>query len=116
MPASQIATSTRDNDLYAWTAHYNVSRPYTANGLNQYTLSGSITPTFDRLNRLFAVQTKPQFNYDGQMLISEHNNVNVLQRRTVHDPGAVPAVSPQRSQSPAPQQPLPPTRIHPGVG
>jgi hypothetical protein len=36
-PASQIRQSTRSNDAYAWTGHYNVTRAYTSNGLNQYT-------------------------------------------------------------------------------
>jgi RHS repeat-associated protein len=40
-PASQIASVTRDNDAYAWTAHYAVNRPYTTNGLNQYTGAGT---------------------------------------------------------------------------
>jgi RHS repeat-associated protein len=46
-PAAQIASSTRSNDAYAWTAHYNFSRNYTANGLNQYSASGSVSPTYD---------------------------------------------------------------------
>jgi hypothetical protein len=32
-PASQIASVTRTNDAYAWTAHFNVSRPYSVNGI-----------------------------------------------------------------------------------
>jgi hypothetical protein len=39
--------NTRSNDAYAWTGHYNVNRSYTANGLNQYSLSGSVTPSYD---------------------------------------------------------------------
>jgi RHS repeat-associated protein len=39
-PASQVASATRSNDAYAWTAHYNVSRPYAVNGLNQYVSAG----------------------------------------------------------------------------
>jgi YD repeat-containing protein len=46
-PASQMTRRTSANDAYAWTQSYNVSRSYTANGLNQYTASGSITPTYD---------------------------------------------------------------------
>jgi RHS repeat-associated protein len=46
-PAGQIATRTSSNDLYAWTQHYNVNRNYTTNGLNQYTASGAVTPTYD---------------------------------------------------------------------
>jgi hypothetical protein len=36
-PASQIKQNTRSNDAYAWNGHYNVTRSYTSNGLNQYT-------------------------------------------------------------------------------
>lgn len=35
-PASQIAQEARSNDAYAFTSRANVSRSYTANGLNQY--------------------------------------------------------------------------------
>ncbi|RHW18546.1 RHS repeat-associated core domain-containing protein [Sphingomonas gilva] len=46
-PASQIVTSTRGNDLYAWTGHGNVTRGYTVNGLNQLTAAGSTSLTHD---------------------------------------------------------------------
>jgi RHS repeat-associated protein len=46
-PAGQIVTRTGSNDIYAWTLHYNFNRNYTANGLNQYTASGAVTPTYD---------------------------------------------------------------------
>jgi RHS repeat-associated protein len=39
-PASQITSAMRSNDLYAWAGHYAVDRPYTTNGLNQYTAAG----------------------------------------------------------------------------
>jgi hypothetical protein len=40
-PAGQIASIARDNDAYAWTGAYTVNRPYTTNGLNQYSAAGS---------------------------------------------------------------------------
>jgi hypothetical protein len=40
-PAGQIATAARDNDAYAWTRHYAVSRAYATNGLNQYSGTAS---------------------------------------------------------------------------
>ncbi len=46
-PASQIATRTRDNDAYAFTGAYDVTRPYSANGLNQYTAAGPATFAYD---------------------------------------------------------------------
>jgi RHS repeat-associated protein len=46
-PASQISGVTRTNDLYAWNGHYNVNRPYTTNGLNQYSAAGSLNLQYD---------------------------------------------------------------------
>jgi RHS repeat-associated protein len=46
-PASGLATATRSNDSYAWTGHYAVSRPYTTNGLNQYSQAGSAGFSYD---------------------------------------------------------------------
>jgi RHS repeat-associated protein len=51
-PGRQIIQATRSNDLYAWGGHYNVNRSYTANGRNQYTASGAITPTYDSKGNL----------------------------------------------------------------
>lgn len=46
-PASQLTGLTRSNDLYAWTGHYNVSRAYGTNGLNQLTSAGPATLGYD---------------------------------------------------------------------
>ncbi|WP_174286081.1 RHS repeat domain-containing protein [Sphingomonas bacterium] len=46
-PAGQIASRTSSNDAYAFTQSYNVDRAYSVNGLNQYTQTGSITPSYD---------------------------------------------------------------------
>ncbi len=46
-PASQIVTKTRSNAAYAFTGYVSVSRPYTVNGLNQYTAAGSASFTYD---------------------------------------------------------------------
>jgi RHS repeat-associated protein len=46
-PASQIASLNRDNDGYAWTGHYAVSRAYTTNGLNQYSGVGDRQYLYD---------------------------------------------------------------------
>jgi RHS repeat-associated protein len=51
-PASQIASNMRSNDAYAWIGHYNLNRSYTANGLNQYSATGSIAPTYDSKGNL----------------------------------------------------------------
>src|SRR3546814_6148954 len=47
-PASQIVQQVRSNDSYAWTGHVDVTRNYSANGLNQYTAAGSASFTYDR--------------------------------------------------------------------
>jgi RHS repeat-associated protein len=39
-PAGQIASFSRDNDAYAWTGAQALTRPYTTNGLNQYSHAG----------------------------------------------------------------------------
>ncbi|WP_310496459.1 hypothetical protein [Sandarakinorhabdus sp.] len=46
-PASQLASVSRDNDLYAWSGHYNVDRAYSVNGLNQLTTAGSVALGYD---------------------------------------------------------------------
>jgi RHS repeat-associated protein len=46
-PASQIERRTRNNDSYAWTGGYDVSRNYAVNGLNQYTSAGGTSFTYD---------------------------------------------------------------------
>jgi RHS repeat-associated protein len=51
-PAGQIISNTRSNDAYAWTGHYAVNRSYTANGLNQYTAAGAVTPGYDARGNL----------------------------------------------------------------
>lgn len=51
-PASQIASSTRDNDAYAWGGHYNVNRAYGVNGLNQLTTAGATALGYDARGNL----------------------------------------------------------------
>ena len=46
-PASQISSSSRNNDSYAWSGHYNVNRAYTVNGLNQLTTAAATTLGYD---------------------------------------------------------------------
>jgi RHS repeat-associated protein len=46
-PASGIASQARTNDAYAWGGHYAVSRPYTTNGLNQYSQAGAAGFSYD---------------------------------------------------------------------
>ncbi len=51
-PAGQITARTASNDAFAWTGAANVDRPYSVNGLNQYTASGSVVPTYDSRGNL----------------------------------------------------------------
>jgi RHS repeat-associated protein len=46
-PAGQIDQNGRTNDLYAYSGIVNVNRNYTANGLNQYSVAGSLAFTYD---------------------------------------------------------------------
>jgi RHS repeat-associated protein len=68
-PASDITQNTRSNDNYAWTGHYNVNRGYTANGLNQYTVSGSVTPTYDTKGNLTSAGSTT-YGYTSENLLT----------------------------------------------
>ncbi len=52
IPAGQIAQATRTGHSNAWNDHYNVDRPYTANGLNQLTNAGATSLTYDARGNL----------------------------------------------------------------
>ncbi len=62
-PAAQITIRTRSNDVYIWMGAYNVSRPYTANGLNQYSVAGPATFTYDPNGNLTS-DGGAMFSYD----------------------------------------------------
>jgi RHS repeat-associated protein len=62
-PANQIATETRDNDGYVYTGDYNVTRPYAANGLNQYTTAGPASFIYD-LNGNLTTDGSVTYSYD----------------------------------------------------
>jgi RHS repeat-associated protein len=64
-PASQIVSQSRSNDTYAWTDAFNVNRPYTSNGLNQYTAAGSASFTYDTNGNLTSDGTNT-FTYDAE--------------------------------------------------
>jgi RHS repeat-associated protein len=46
-PAGQIAANTRSNDLFAWTGSAIGTTGSAANGLNQLTQAGAVTPSYD---------------------------------------------------------------------
>jgi len=68
-PAGQINGQSRSNDAYAWSSHYNVNRGYTANGLNQYSASGSITPTYDARGNLTAAGSET-YTYSSENMLT----------------------------------------------
>lgn len=63
--AGQIISRTQSNDLYANTAHYDVSRSYTRNGLNQYVAAGLVNFTYD-LNGNVRTDGVNTFTYDTE--------------------------------------------------
>jgi RHS repeat-associated protein len=69
-PASQLLTEARTNDAYAWTGHVNVSRGYTANGLNQYSAAGSAAFCYDANGNLTADGTSV-YKYDVENRLIE---------------------------------------------
>ena len=81
-PASQIASTTRSNDAYAWNGHYNVDRPYAVNGLNQLAATGSGASTaaigYDGRGNLATSQGN-QYRYTSENRLAEIVGVNVSQ-------------------------------------
>ncbi|WP_296617690.1 RHS repeat-associated core domain-containing protein [Sphingomonas sp.] len=63
-PAGQIVSRTSANTAYAWTGSVNVNRVYTANGLNQYTASGSVALGYDGRGNLNASGSST-YGYDA---------------------------------------------------
>lgn len=64
-PASQITSTTSDNDAYAWNGAVNVNRGYTPNGLNQYASVGGTSFTYDANGNLTSDGSN-SFAYDAE--------------------------------------------------
>jgi RHS repeat-associated protein len=62
--AGQIKSRSHSNNAYAWNAAVDVSRPYSANGRNQYTASGGVTLGYDGRGNLTSDVTKA-YGYDS---------------------------------------------------
>jgi RHS repeat-associated protein len=89
-PASQQTVFSRDNDSYRWQGHYNVSRAYGTNGLNQlttagatalgYDLRGNLTTsgtsayTYSKENRLITGPGGAAFAYDPAGRLSQSSS------------------------------------------
>ncbi len=67
--ALQIVSRTTDNDLYAWTNHYNVTRAYAVNGLDQYTRVGPWGYVWDARGNLLSNGGR-RLGYDGENRLS----------------------------------------------
>ena len=63
-PGGQIVSRTSANNAYAWTGSVNVNRAYTANGLNQYSASGSVLLTYDTRGNLYSSGSST-YGYDA---------------------------------------------------
>jgi RHS repeat-associated protein len=63
-PAGQIVSRVSANNAYAWTGGVNVNRAYTANGLNQYSASGSVLLTYDTRGNLYSSGSST-YGYDA---------------------------------------------------
>jgi RHS repeat-associated protein len=75
--AGGLSSVSRDNDAYAWTSHYGVSRSYTTNGLNQYSSAGATSMAYDANGNLVA-SGSASYGYDIEnRLISAPGNVSL---------------------------------------
>ncbi|MEA3031692.1 MAG: hypothetical protein QOG13_3017, partial [Sphingomonadales bacterium] len=77
-PAGQIAGTTRSNDAYAWTNHYAINRAYTTNGLNQYTVSGSLSPAYDGRDNLQSAASSTYYTYNSENMLTSSWNQATL--------------------------------------
>jgi hypothetical protein len=86
-PAGQLSAQSRDNpgsgpgqaDAYAWTGHYAVARPYTTNGLNQYSAAGSASFAYDPNGNLIADGTF-EYAYDIENRLVEGGHTPLCPR------------------------------------
>ncbi|MBB4099966.1 RHS repeat-associated core domain-containing protein [Sphingomonas kyeonggiensis] len=76
-PAGQIGASTRSNDAYAWTGHYNVDRPYSVNGLNQMTAAGGTPLGYDGRGNLTASGSS-SYDYTSENRMSSAPGVTMV--------------------------------------
>ncbi|MDP9421335.1 MAG: RHS repeat-associated core domain-containing protein [Pseudomonadota bacterium] len=76
-PASQIMSQVRSKDTYAWTGAAAVNRPYTSNGLNQLTLTGAITPTYDNRGNLTSAGSTT-YTYNSENMLTYASNGTML--------------------------------------
>lgn len=67
--AGQIMARTISNDAYPVAGQYNANRGYTTNGLNQYTVAGATSPTYDANGNLtFADGTTYAYDVENRLI------------------------------------------------
>ncbi|KQT35182.1 hypothetical protein ASG29_03460 [Sphingomonas sp. Leaf412] len=71
-PAGQIASRTLSNDAYGWAGAVNADRASAVNGLNRYTASGAVVPTYDGRGNLTAAGGA-SYLYNGKNQLSGAN-------------------------------------------
>ena len=76
-PASQIGSTVRTGDAYAWTGHFNQNVTGTANGLNQLTSVGPKSLTHDLRGNVITFGTK-SFTYSSENLLLTGPNGTTL--------------------------------------
>jgi len=74
-PAGQILSTVRTNDAYAWAGHYAVNRPYTTNGLNQYSQAGTTTLGYDANGNLTASGSNAYVYDIENRMVGAPNNI-----------------------------------------
>jgi RHS repeat-associated protein len=68
-PASQIASSTRSNDTFAWTGHGSGTTSSTVNGLNQLTMVGTASISHDTKGNITSDGAKT-YGYSSENLLT----------------------------------------------
>ncbi len=76
-PSSQLIGQTRSNDVYAWTAHFNVVRPYGTNGLNQLTSAGASALGYDGRGNMISDATL-SYGYTSENRLATASNGTAL--------------------------------------
>jgi len=71
-PANQITSKSRSNNSYAYTGYLSVSRPYSVNGLNQYTAAGPASFTYDDNGNLIGDGSN-SYGYDFENRLTSAN-------------------------------------------
>ena len=79
-PANQLVTKARSNNAYSWSGYVDLSRPYTANGLNQYATAGAATFSYDDNGNLTTSVTPTltsTYGYDVENRMTTANGIGL---------------------------------------